>query len=165
MCQTFQAMLRLVNEFPKFFYTFIYGFQSLTEELGFWIQVVSGIPDSLICISDSKDPWFRVPQAKFSQISNSTNKNFSDSGIRIPSKGSHLYIFELWFREESVTSRSHGSKSSGWQQQGAYNNGKGNKNGKKELVHKAKQQFCTRNVYTFFSHHCNSRKFCQDLTN
>ena len=156
MCQTFQAMLRLVNEFPKFFYTFIYGFQSLTEELGFWIQIVSGIPDSLICISDSKDPWFRVPQAKFSQISNSTNKNFSDSGIRIPSKGSHLYIFELWFREESVTSRSHGSKSSGWQQQGAYDNGKGNKNGKKELVYKAKQQLCTRNVYTFFNHHCTT---------
>ena len=128
----------------------------MAEELGFWIQIVSGIPDSLICISDSKDPWFRVPQAKFSQISNSTNKNFSDSGIRISSKGSHLYIFELWFREESVTSRSHGSKSSGWQQQGAYDNGKGNKNGKKELVYKAKQQLCTRNVYTFFSHHCTT---------
>ena len=140
MCQIFRAMVRLVNEFPKFFYTFIYGFQSLKEELGFWIQIVSGIPVSLICIWDSTDPWFRVPQAKFSQISNWTNKNFSDSAIRIPSKGSHLYIFELWYREESVTSRSHGS----------------NKNGKKELVYNAKQQLCTRNVYTFFSHHCTT---------
>ena len=56
MCQTFRAMVRLVNEFPKFFYTFIYGFQSLKEELGMWIEIVSRIPDSLICIWDSTDP-------------------------------------------------------------------------------------------------------------
>ena len=99
MCQTFRAMVRLVNEFPKFFYTFIYGLQSLKEELGFWIQIVSGIPDSLICIWDSTDPWFQVPQAKFSRISDSTNKNFSDSGIRIPSKGSQLYIIILFRRK------------------------------------------------------------------
>ena len=89
----------LWTEFPKFFYTFIYGFQSLKEELGFRIQIVSGIPDSLICIWDSTDRWFQVPQAKFSRISDSTNKNFSDSGIRIPSDGSHLYIIILFRRK------------------------------------------------------------------
>ena len=98
-------------------------------------------------------------------IPGSTSKIFSDFGF-------DKQKF-LWFRnpdcfqgvstlhhhpfpEESVTSRSHGSKSSGWQQQGAYDNGKGNKNGKKELVYKAKQQLCTRNVYTFFNHHCTT---------
>ena len=30
------------------------GFQSLSGEPGFWISIVSGIPDSLSCISDSK---------------------------------------------------------------------------------------------------------------
>ena len=30
------------------------GFQSLTVELGFRIAIVSGIPDSLSCIPDSK---------------------------------------------------------------------------------------------------------------
>ena len=30
------------------------GFQCLSVELGFWIQIVSGIPDSLSCIPDSK---------------------------------------------------------------------------------------------------------------
>ena len=149
-------MVRVVNEFPKFFYIFIYGFQSLKEELGFRIQIVSGIPDSLICIWDSTDPWLQVPQAKFSRISDSTNKNFSDSGIRIPSDGSHLYIIilfrrKVWRHVAMVT-----SKISAWQQQGAYDNGKGNKNGKKELVYKAKQQLCTRNVYTFFNHHCTT---------
>ena len=30
------------------------GFQSLSVELGFYIAIVSGIPDSLNCIPDSK---------------------------------------------------------------------------------------------------------------
>ena len=71
MCQTFRAMVRLVNEFPKFFYNFIYGFQSLKEELGFRIQIVSGIPDSLICIWDSTE----------AMIPGSTSKIFSDFGF------------------------------------------------------------------------------------
>ena len=47
------------------------GFQSLSVELGFWIPIVSGIPDSVSCIPDSKTrdsgfhkqnfPVFRVP--------------------------------------------------------------------------------------------------------
>ena len=32
------------------------GFQSLSVEVGFWISIVSGISDSLSCISDSKAP-------------------------------------------------------------------------------------------------------------
>ena len=30
------------------------GFQYLSVELGFWIAMISGIPDSLSCIPDSK---------------------------------------------------------------------------------------------------------------
>ena len=33
---------------------------------------------------------------------------------------------------------------------------KATRTGKKELVYKAKQQLCTRNVYTFFCHHCTT---------
>ena len=95
----------------------------------------------------------------------STSKIFSDFGfdkqkfLWFRNPDSFRWVSSLHhhpFPEESVTSRSHGSKSSGWQQQGAYDNGKGNKNGKKELVYKAKQQLCTRNVYTFFNHHCTT---------
>ena len=32
------------------------GFKSLSVAVGFWISIVSGIPDSLSCISDSKAP-------------------------------------------------------------------------------------------------------------
>ena len=55
------------------------GFQSLSVELGFWIPIVSGIPDSLSRIPDSKAqdsgfheqkfPGFRNPKAKNSRIS------------------------------------------------------------------------------------------------
>ena len=54
------------------------GFQSLTVELGFWIPIVSGIPDSFSCISDStaldsrshKQNFrrFWIPQAKISRV-------------------------------------------------------------------------------------------------
>ena len=54
------------------------GFQSLLVELGFWITIVSGIPDFLSCIPDSKAQdsefhkqkvhGFRIPQAKNSRI-------------------------------------------------------------------------------------------------
>jgi len=54
------------------------GFQYLSVELGFWIPIVSGIPDSFSCILDSKPqdcgfhnqnfPGFQIPQAKISQI-------------------------------------------------------------------------------------------------
>ena len=30
------------------------GFQTLSVELGFWIPILSGIPDSLSCIPDSR---------------------------------------------------------------------------------------------------------------
>ena len=54
------------------------GFQYLSVELGFWIPIVSGIPDSFSCIPDSKTqdsrfhrqnfPGFRIPQTKISRI-------------------------------------------------------------------------------------------------
>ena len=49
------------------------GFQYLSAELGFWIPIVSGIPDSLSCIPESKTqdcgfhsenfPGFRNPDS------------------------------------------------------------------------------------------------------
>ena len=46
------------------------GFHSigLSVELGFWIPIVCGIPDSLNCISDSKAQDYKIPRAKFSRI-------------------------------------------------------------------------------------------------
>ena len=45
---------------------------SLPVELGFWIPIVSGIPDSLCCIPDSKP-----------RISDSISKILSKSGFHI----------------------------------------------------------------------------------
>ena len=48
------------------------GFQSLSVKLGFWIPIVSGIPDSFSCILNSKvQDWFRIPQSKFLRLSDS----------------------------------------------------------------------------------------------
>ena len=55
------------------------GFQSLSMGLGFGIPIVSVIPHSLWCISDSK-----------AQDSGLHKKNFPDSGIRIPVHGENL---------------------------------------------------------------------------
>ena len=46
------------------------GFQSLSAKHGFWIPIVSGIPDSLSCIPNSKvhDSRFRIPKAEISRI-------------------------------------------------------------------------------------------------
>ena len=52
------------------------GFPYLSVELGFWIPIVSSIPDSLGCIPDS------------------ISKIFRDSGIRIPLHGAiSLFLF------------------------------------------------------------------------
>ena len=50
-------------------------------ELGFWITIVSGIPDSFSFITDSKVQDYRC-----------TSKNFLDSGIRIPLPDGGRYI-------------------------------------------------------------------------
>ena len=54
------------------------GFQSLSLELGFWILIVSRIPNSLNCVPDFRTqdfgfqkynfPWFQIPQAKIFRI-------------------------------------------------------------------------------------------------
>ena len=41
---------------------------SLSVKLGFWIPIVSGIPDSLSCIPDSKDQDFGFHKQKFPRI-------------------------------------------------------------------------------------------------
>ena len=51
------------------FQVLVPDFQSV--ELGFWIAIVSGIPDSLSCIPDSKIPQTkisRIPRSEFSYI-------------------------------------------------------------------------------------------------
>ena len=45
------------------------GFHSLSAELGFWIPVVSGIPDSLSC-----NPGFHIPKAKICRIPESLTR-------------------------------------------------------------------------------------------
>ena len=48
---------------------------SLPVELGFFMQNVIGIPDSLSCMLDSRAWGLRIPVAKFSRIPYSTSKN------------------------------------------------------------------------------------------
>ena len=52
------------------------GFPSLSVELGSWIPILSGIPDSFSCIPDSK-----------SQDSRFHRNNFSNSRILVPLHG------------------------------------------------------------------------------
>ena len=78
----------------------ITGFQSLSKEIGFRIPKFAGF----------RIPWavFRIPKpripdstSKFSQILDSTSKNFLHSGIRIPlhkAKGFFLFHNFLMFR-------------------------------------------------------------------
>ena len=56
-------------------------------ELGFWILIVIGIPDSLSCIPYSKaqDSRFRIPQTKI-----------SDSGMRNPLHSAFQTLRYLW---------------------------------------------------------------------
>ena len=56
------------------------GFQSLSVELGFWIPISSGIPDSLSFIPDSKAHDSRFHRQCFSRILYSTRNIFLDSG-------------------------------------------------------------------------------------
>ena len=44
-----------------------HGFRIFVEQV-FWIPIVSGIPDSLSCIVDSKSPGLRIPRAKFPRL-------------------------------------------------------------------------------------------------
>ena len=85
----------------------VHGFRILTT--GFLI-FFSGpwIPDSncywdsgfLQLYSGFQGSGFRIPQAKFSKIPDSTGKNFRDSGIRIPLHGrilKSIYFIEFSF--------------------------------------------------------------------
>ena len=62
-------------------------FQSFLEELGFWIPILNGIPDSLSCSLDSKTRNSGFHKGKISQIPDFTSKNFPDSGDRIALHG------------------------------------------------------------------------------
>ena len=58
-------------------------FHSLSGELGFWIPIVSEIPDSLSCILDSEGQDFGFHKKIFPN-SGFHGQNFPDSGIPIP---------------------------------------------------------------------------------
>jgi len=62
------------------------GFQHLSVELGFWIPIVSGIPDSLSCIPDSKTPDSGFHKQKFPH-----------SGIQIILLMGRM-VFSYWIR-------------------------------------------------------------------
>ena len=55
-----------------------YLFQSLSLELGFWIPVVSGIPDSLSCIPDSKVQDLGFHKQKFPCLWNSDSLTWGE---------------------------------------------------------------------------------------
>ena len=80
------------------------GSHSLSVELGFWIAIVSRIPDSPSCIPDSKAWHSRIPQTKFSRIPDmdSSSTNFRDFGNRIPLHGTILGNFSFKFLQQSV---------------------------------------------------------------
>ena len=61
------------------------GSHSLSVELGFWIVIVSGIPDSPSCIPDSKAWHLQILQTKSSRIQDmdSSSTNFRDFGNRM----------------------------------------------------------------------------------
>ena len=63
-------MATLVSVFTGFHCT------GLWVELGFWILIVWGIPDSLNCISDSKAQDYKIPRTKFPRIPDFTSKHF-----------------------------------------------------------------------------------------
>ena len=62
-------------------------FQSFLVELGFRIPILSGIPDSLSCIPDSKTQNSGFRKRKIYQIPDFTSKNFLRSGDGIPLHG------------------------------------------------------------------------------
>ena len=63
------------------------AFQSFLVDLGFWIPILCGIPDSLSCIPDSKTRNSGFHKGKIYQIPDFTSRNFPDSGDRIPLHG------------------------------------------------------------------------------
>ena len=54
------------------------GFQSLSMELGFWIPIDCGIPDSLSCILDSKTQDSRFQKQKFPRFRNPDSLTLGD---------------------------------------------------------------------------------------
>ena len=64
---------------------------SLSVKLGFQIRVVSGIPDSLSCMSDSK-----------AQDSGFREQNFSDSAFQIPLHWAKLFLCKLKLYDKIV---------------------------------------------------------------
>ena len=71
-------------------------FQSFLEELGFWIPILSGIPDSLSCITYSKTQNSGFHKGKIYQIPDFTSKNFLHSGDRIPLHGVETRALSSW---------------------------------------------------------------------
>ena len=60
------------------------GFQYLSVELGFWIPIVNGNPDSLSCIPDSKTQDLGFHKQKFPGFRNSDSLIWGELGIALP---------------------------------------------------------------------------------
>ena len=65
------------------------GFQSLSVELGSWIPIVSGIPESLSCIPHSTSKNFRILTEELREFSSIASRSWS------PSKWSCNYTTHL----------------------------------------------------------------------
>ena len=64
-----------------FFFQDSLGFRFLPMEVGLRIVIVSaGDSEFIERYTGFQNPGFQIPQARFSQISDSTSKNFADPG-------------------------------------------------------------------------------------
>ena len=77
-------------------------------EVGFRIVIVSaGDSEFIERYTGIQNPGFQIPQARFSQISDSTSKNFADlgSGYSYTGKSASFYVYlKLRSRNHDLTS-------------------------------------------------------------
>ena len=71
------------------------GFQSFSVELGFWIPIISGNPDSLKCILDSKAQDSKFHKPNFPCFPDSTVKNFPNSRILTALQSAFVCFFHI----------------------------------------------------------------------
>ena len=79
-----------------FFFQDSLGFRFLPMEVGLRIVIVSaGDSEFIERYTGFQNPGFQIPQARFSQISDSTSKNFADpgSGYSYTGKSASFYRY------------------------------------------------------------------------
>ena len=80
------------------------GFQSLSVELGFWISIVSRIPDSLNCIPHSKGQDSTIHKQKFPRFRNPYSLTWGDIcvAISITIVNEMIWPISVSYRSRSV---------------------------------------------------------------